>query len=461
MTRRNEEGAPRDRAHVGLTERFCTSRRLAFVLTGSAICVVSSFACAPSALAEALLLVALLCAVPVAVAVVVLLPHSAREGLVTSLRQGPVVMTAKDSGDAVRRVREMLLHWKHSAIVLDDRGQHRAFTSRHRQALGQDVFNVALSDLGGVTARVNPLDLVGFRSDSEVADLRRLASILLSNDVGGVHHVGMYNWLCGDEGLLAAAVAHAVYAVRSPKSDRCSVGLAEVLASLSDPSIPLERLLEEWSTYRHDDGEEAPWRDSEGHPAWTHPLVSAVARAQRSLTAHARAANLSRVLVALEVFHDPRIASATAVSDFAWTDVMDADAPATIYLRLSPHDVRLGPILRLYLDLLLCRLTSPSGGDEHQVGGHKHELLLLLPDLAVLGRVPRLAEAHAYLRGYGIRTLVVTDRKDELQEHYGDVLTSTSVISLDDASHTSGDVQRRSAQYNAPTATVSTSSEKR
>ena len=121
------------------------------------------------------------------------------------------------------------------------------------------------------------------------------------------------------------------------------------------------------------------------------------------------------VTTRLQVWHNPRIASATAASDF---DVRNLRRrPMTIYVAVAPGDVpRMAPLLRLFFDQLvnLNTVNTPQLDPNLSV-----QTLVLLDEFARLGRVDSLSHAAQFVRGYGVRLAFVVQNKAQLRELYG------------------------------------------
>ena len=122
------------------------------------------------------------------------------------------------------------------------------------------------------------------------------------------------------------------------------------------------------------------------------------------------------VTTRLQVWHNPRIASATAASDF---DVRDLRRrPMTIYVAVAPGDIpRMAPLLRLFFDQLvnLNTVNTPQLDPNLSV-----QTLVLLDEFARLGRVDSLSHAAQFVRGYGMRLAFVVQNKAQLRELYGE-----------------------------------------
>mgnify|MGYP001241982896 CR=1 FL=1 len=102
----------------------------------------------------------------------------------------------------------------------------------------------------------------------------------------------------------------------------------------------------------------------------------------------------------LGLYRDPVIARNTSASDFRITDLMNADAPVSLYLVVPPSDLaRTRPIIRLMLNQIGHRLT-----ESMEFGGktaYKHRLLLLLDEFPSLGKLEFFETALAFIARYG------------------------------------------------------------
>jgi type IV secretory pathway protease TraF len=123
----------------------------------------------------------------------------------------------------------------------------------------------------------------------------------------------------------------------------------------------------------------------------------------------------------LSLFRDPVLAANTARSDFAPLDLVALDRPISLYLTLAPADLqRLRGPIRLILNQLCRALTERLDFESASSRpAHRHPLLLLLDEFAVLGKLDFFGRAMAYLRGYGIRVYLSIQSLAQLHDIYG------------------------------------------
>lgn len=119
--------------------------------------------------------------------------------------------------------------------------------------------------------------------------------------------------------------------------------------------------------------------------------------------------------VPLLVFRNPLVAMATSTSDFRLADLRRRRM--TIYLGVSPRDMEMGSVL---LTLFISQVLHANldALPEHDPT-LRHELLLLMDEFRVLGKMSVLVDASGYLAGYNVRLLTVLQSQGQLVEMYG------------------------------------------
>lgn len=321
------------------------------------------------------------------------------------------------SGKGVGIVIPTLLTWLHSAIILDPKGENFALTSGYRASIGHNVYKLDFAAPEGETARFNPLDAVRLGSFQEVADVQRIARMLADPD-GAASASSNKHWSDNAAALLAGAILHILYRAKS-QGGRAT--LAHVIQELTHPAKSHVEVLREWLTYPHDPRAAQGWVDADGVITMTHPLVASAARAQLNREQAERSGVASSAITPLQIFLDPVLAANTACSDFTIDDLMDAERPTSVYLIVPSDDhQRLRPIVRLLFDLWIRRLVAKM---EFVAGRpaktHRHKLLLMLDEFPTLGRMDIIRESLAYIRGWGIKAVLVCQDSVQLRECYG------------------------------------------
>ena len=295
------------------------------------------------------------------------------------------------SGKGVGLVVPTLLTWPHSVLVYDIKKENWALTAGWRRQFSRTWrFEPTAID----SVRFNPLFEIR-KGLCEVRDTQNIADILVdpTGDKDTRDH-----WQTTAHSLLCGAILHVLYA----EADKTLAGVAAVL---SDPGATQTQTLRRMIATRH----------LEGGP---HPLVAQAAREMLNKSDNERSGVFSTAMSCLGLYRDPVVARNTAESDFRISDLMNADAPASLYLVVPPSDLaRTRPIVRLMLNQIGRRLTeSMQVGDKT---AYKHRLLLLLDEFPSLGRLDFFETALAFIAGYGLKAFLIAQSLNQLEKAYG------------------------------------------
>ena len=126
------------------------------------------------------------------------------------------------------------------------------------------------------------------------------------------------------------------------------------------------------------------------------------------------------VTTRLQIWSNPRVATATSATDFDLRDIRRKRM--SIYVGVSLGDIpRNAPLLRLFFDSLLSVNTSKTPEQDPTL---TVPVLLLLDEFAQLGRMPAVAHALQYVRGYGVRMALVTQNRAQIMDVYGSYAAS-------------------------------------
>jgi type IV secretion system protein VirD4 len=139
---------------------------------------------------------------------------------------------------------------------------------------------------------------------------------------------------------------------------------------------------------------------------------------------------MSTSLSFLTLYRDAIVAENTSASDFSIEDLMGGGfdehgkpkgPKVSLYIVSPPSDKdRIKPLTRLILNMTLRRLTE--GMDYNPDGTSKslypHRLLLLIDEFPSLGKLEVFEEALAFIAGYGLKALLITQDLSQLQKAY-------------------------------------------
>lgn len=307
-----------------------------------------------------------------------------------------ICMAPTRSGKGVGIIIPTLLTWPHSVVVTDIKGENWGITAGYRKlGLKNKVMKFDPTDSSGNSIRYNPLEEIRIGTKLEVKDTQNIADILVDpQGTGSQDH-----WAKTGHALLVGAILHVMYS----KEIKLKT-LTSIATCLSNPEKTIEETLEEMLTAQHDPDSEHGWRDIAGRPTATHPVVAAAARELLNKSENERSGVLSTAMSFLGLYRDPIVSANTERSDLRITDLMNNDAPVSLYLVVPPSDLsRTRPLMRMIINQIGRTLTeSMEFKDGRPVQTYKHRLLLLLDEFPALGRLDFFESALAFIAGYGL-----------------------------------------------------------
>ena len=117
----------------------------------------------------------------------------------------------------------------------------------------------------------------------------------------------------------------------------------------------------------------------------------------------------------LGLYRDPVVATVTRRCDWRIRDLVEGQAPATLYLVVPPSDIsRTKPLVRLILNQIGRRLT-----EELEAKRRRHRLLLMLDEFPALGRLDFFESALAFMAGYGLKSFLIAQSLNQIEKAYG------------------------------------------
>jgi type IV secretion system protein VirD4 len=319
------------------------------------------------------------------------------------------------SGKGVGLVLPTLLSWPHSVLVHDIKGENYALTSGWRAGeLGSRILKFDPANNDGSSCRFNPLLEVRLRTPFEIKDVQNIVQILTDPE-GKAGQGEEAHWIATSSALLLGVILHVLYIERDKS-------LGGVAAFLSDPSFESPtQMYQHMLNAEHDPKLEQGWLDSSGEPTATHPVVAMAARDMLNKDPKEATSVLSTATRFLVLFRDPIVARNIAESDFKIRDLMNDDAPVSLYLIVPPSEMdRIKPLTRLIVNQILRTLTAEMAfADGRSVAGYKHRLLLMIDEFPSLGRLEIVQAALAFMAGYGIKAYLITQDVSQLAAAYG------------------------------------------
>ena len=286
--------------------------------------------------------------------------------------------------------------WRGSLVVLDIKREAFTATAGYRERKGQEVYLLDPAAQDGRSHRWDPFAAVQRSQPERFDQIARMGFQLFPEQYAGPGNASADRFW-------------------EPAGRSAFVAVATLLAETPGEPLTMSNVLRVFT--RGDGLEWLARKISERRPT-TNPYSRVVADGISDyINGDIRQVDGIRktVTTRLQIWHNPRIASATAVSDF---DVRDLRRkPMTIYVAVAPGDIpRMAPLLRLFFDQLINLNTVNTPQQDPSL---TEQTLVLLDEFARLGRVDCLSHAAQFVRGYGMRLAFVVQNKAQLRELYG------------------------------------------
>jgi len=321
-----------------------------------------------------------------------------------------LVFAPTRSGKGVGIVVPTLLTWPHSVLVHDLKGENWALTAGARKRMGQICLKFAPASADDDGARYNPLAEVRLRTPHEIRDVRNIVQMIIDPDGKGLPD----HWSREGSAFLTGMILDQLYTGRDKS-------LSGMEARLCDPIQPIDDTMQQIIRAEHDPTGSMGWTDSRGVPTKTHPIIARAMRSMLDKSPNERSGVISEVKGFLELYRDPVIAAATAVSDFRITDLMNHQRPVSLYIVVPlAHKNSVKPLIRLMLSQILHRLTEHlEFRNGRAVTGYRRRLLLMIDEFPSLGRLDMFAESLSLIAGYGIKACLIAQDLSQIHGAYG------------------------------------------
>lgn len=303
------------------------------------------------------------------------------------------------SGKGVGLVLPTLLSWAASVLVLDIKGENWRLTSGWRASQGQRILKFDPTAEEG-SIRFNPLAEVRIGTGHEVADAQNIAAMIIDPDGKGLADF----WAKSGFAWQTAAILYTLYKVRRDEGRAASLPDVDTVLTASGGG-GIEELLADMIAFAG--GTEAANR-----------IINSAAQEMKDRAPQEQSGVQSSSKVDLALYRDPIIARNISTSDFRLDDLMNGDAPASLYIIVPPSDIdRLRPLLRITINLFLRRLMQNVGSDGKAM--HRHRLLLMLDEFTSIGKLEIFERALAFMAGYGLKAFLIIQDLMQLQGTYG------------------------------------------
>ena len=319
-----------------------------------------------------------------------------------------IVIAPTRSGKGVGNVLPTLLSWPASCVVYDEKGELWELTAGWRAAGARNVVIRWEPGAPEGSAGFNFLAEVRLGTPYEVADAQNIAQSLCDPEGRGLAD----HWQKTSFALLSGLILHVLYLAKA-RGEFAS--LSDVAYALSDPQRKSDELWAEMVANRH-------------LATGAHSVVAAAGRDMLEREARERGSVLSSAKTYLVLFQDPLIARNTGHSDFRIMDLMNHEAPVSLYVVTRGDDKeRLRPLIRLALTMITRKLMGVElrFRDGQPLMPHRHRLLLMLDEFPSLNRLHLIEDALPKCAGYGIKAYLATQDREQMFRSYGEYQSIT------------------------------------
>lgn len=349
---------------------------------------------------------------------------------------GHVMMIARTGGGkGVSVVITTLLTWKGSTLVNDIKGDNWLYTAAYRRSLGHKVFRFHATADGQIdkdgkiiktgeslSCHYNPMVEIRKGTVYEYQEAYMIAETIVSPDK-------LKDKFFGPNGVnfLAAVILHVLYMVKNRTAN-----LTDVYNFFTSPRFSEEEKLQKMISEEHNSEERESLfyeiytdvivlKDGTESPR-THPRVSRVGADMLGKAEKERSGIMSTAKTELFPFSVPTIAKNTAYSDFRIKDLMNHETPVDLYFVTPPNSVDITSVLlKLFLNQIIFILTEEIKlNKKGENVAYLHRLLILMDELTAIGRVDLFHKAISYIRGYGMKALLIIQDMKQLKEVYGE-----------------------------------------
>jgi type IV secretion system protein VirD4 len=334
----------------------------------------------------------------------IVLGELGRRYLILPGQQGVALAAPPRSGKGVGVVIPNALHWPGSLVCVDIKRENWTMTAGYRAAAGQPCYLFEPLAEDGRTARWDPLSYVAPQRERRVNDIQRIASMF-------------YPEVAGTDPFWTASAR--------------SLFLGICLYLFETPSLPatIGEVLRQGMA-SDDEGFGHHWkRIIEGRNSGRNPLSGECVRSLYDVIdlAPVTASSIRKTFTSrLDLWLNPILDRATAASDFDLRELRRR--PMSIYVAVNPDDLhRLRPVLSLFFEQAIGLQTRTLPEHDPTL---KYPVMMLLDEVAALGRIPILSESIAYVPGYNVRVVMVFQTPSQLREVYGMENAKTMLKSL-------------------------------
>lgn len=302
-----------------------------------------------------------------------------------------VLLAAKTrSGKGISFVVPNAFCWSDSLVVLDVKRENWDATAGHRHHnLSQDVYLFQPLAEDGHTHRWNPLGDIDASQPDYVSKLQRRAYDIFP-ELNGREKF----W---QDGARTAFLGIAVL-IAETKHEVLNPHAVFRWFARGDAAAELARMIED--------------RRKTGHP-YSQTCVDLIADYLTGTEEVVKGVR-KHVTATMGLMFNPRIAAATAKSDFSLSDLRRRRM--SIYVAVMPADLgQLGVLLRLFFTQLFEANTDVLPEQDATI---KHKCHVLLDEFTSIPAMRSLAKSAGFAAGFGLRFSFIVQSKNQVREEY-------------------------------------------
>lgn len=342
-----------------------------------------------------------------------------------------ITMAPTRSGKGVGIVIPTLLTWKGSVFVLDIKGENYDITSPYRKNLGHQILRFAPVD--EESDGYNPLAEIELGTYGELEQVRGVAELLIPTDERDKFFAPTAR------NFLTGVILYVMYQERSSGNTAC---LRDVYRFLTDPSKTEDKKLENmFQENTIEDDNIFEWKEKRtgkrglfeylhgdviSKNPLIHPVVARVGADMKGRAEKERSGIISSAKTNLAVFDSPMIGRNTSESfirvmengkeikkPFELRNLIFGDIPTAFYFVVPPYALDQTKVLAtILITQMTYRLTK-------KIEPYKHRLLLMIDEFPAIGKMESFETSLAYIAGYGIKAMMITQSLNQLYSIYG------------------------------------------
>ena len=291
------------------------------------------------------------------------------------------------SGKGVGLVIPNCLLYESSLVCLDVKKENWAASAGIRKAAGQKVFLFDPLAPDGRTARYNPLSYVRRGTLDAFDDIQRISQMLFPHSDGDQAF-----WTNSARSAFVGATS---FLAETPET-LLTVGAVLRLLSRQDGAGYMMGMIQA----RRDAGTPYSAATVGALSDYLSGSADTVQGIRKTMTA------------SLALWFNPRVDAATAESDFDLREMRNS--LHAIYVGVTPDNIeRLRPLLALFFQQLIDLTVRVLPQHDPKA---KHQVLVLLDEFPLLGPMPVLANAFAFVAGYNMRLMLIMQSKAQLRD---------------------------------------------